>query len=148
MAEKWYLFQMWNFVSFYIKHTSYMRYLLTILIFSLLSCDKDSVSENTNGPLPTVTKLEVSAETINGVARPKFTITLDVPDAAAVSRLEIYQNARFPVAKSGNITAPNSGQYTVIDSSSVYPPSAAVKYFAFFTMKNYSYVSYYPFDVK
>jgi hypothetical protein len=90
----------------------------------------------------------VSAETINGVARPKFTITLDVPDAAAVSKLEIYQNARFPVAKSGNISTPASGQYTVIDSNSVYPPSAAVKYFAFFTMKNYSYVSYYPFDVK
>lgn len=125
-----------------------MRYLLTIMIFSLLSCDKDSVTNDANGLLPTVTKLEVSAETINGVARPKFTITLDVPDASSVSKLEIYQNAKFPVAKSGNIAAPNSGQYVVIDSSAVYPPSTAVKYFAFFTMKNYSYVSYYPFDVK
>jgi hypothetical protein len=118
------------------------------MIISLLSCKKDSVNDTASGPLPTVTKVEVSSETINGVARPRFTITLDVPDVSTVNQLEVYQNAKFPVLKSGRIAAPNTGQYIVIDSSAAYPPPSTVKYFAFFTMKNYSYVSYYPFDVK
>lgn len=142
------MFRLWDFRILPIKLISYMKYLLTIMIISLLSCGKDSVKDDANMPVPTVTKLEVSAETINGVARPKFTITLNVPDPGATTQLEVYQNAKFPAAKSGRIVSPTSGQYIVIDSSATYPPSATVKYFAFFTMKNYSYVSYYPFDVK
>jgi len=118
------------------------------MIVSVLSCKKDSVSDTANEPLPTVTKLDISSETINGTARPKFTITLDVPDPAKVSQLEVFQNANFPISKAGVIVTPKSGQYVVIDSAAKYPPTAAVKYFAFFTMKNYSYVSYYSFDVK
>jgi hypothetical protein len=125
-----------------------MKYLLTIMIISLLSCGKDSVNDTVSDTPPTVTKLEVSSETINGIARPKFTITLDVPDASTVTQLDVFQNAKFPAARSGRIVSPASGQYIVIDSSATYPPSATVKYFAFFTMKNFSYVSYYPFDVK
>lgn len=125
-----------------------MRYLLTIMIISLLSCKKDSVNNNTNTQLPTVTNLVVSSETINGTARPKFTITLNVPDPATVAKLELYQNVQFPLKKSGLIATPTTGQYTVIDSGALYPTSGTVKCFAFFTMKDYSAVSYYPFDVK
>jgi hypothetical protein len=125
-----------------------MKYLLTIMIISCLSCKKDSVNDTTSANLPTVTKVDVTSETINGVARPKFTITLNVPDASTVSQLEVYQNVKFPISKSGRITAPNSGQYVIIDSNATYPPSITVKYFAYFTMKDYSYVSYSPFDVK
>lgn len=126
-----------------------MRYLLTIMIVSLLSCDKDSVNDTTNDNPPTVTKVEVSSEIISGVARPKFTITLNVPEPGITSQLEVYRNAGFPTSKAaGKVVGPNSGQYVVIDSSATYPPVASVKYFAFFTMKNYSYLSYYPFEVK
>lgn len=125
-----------------------MKYLLTLMIVSFLSCKKDSVSNTANEPLPTVTKLELSSEVINGTARPKFTITLNVPDPAKVTQLEVFQNANFPISKAGIIVTPKSGQYIVIDSTAKYPPTTTVKYFAFFTMKGYSYVSYYPFDVK
>lgn len=118
------------------------------MIISALSCKKDSVNNTTSDNLPTVTKVDVSSETINGVARPKFTITLNVPDSSTVNQLEVYQNANFPILKSGRIVTPNTGQYIVIDSNAAYPPSSTIKYFAFFTMKNFSYVSYYPFDVK
>lgn len=124
-----------------------MKYLLTLMIICALSCKKDSVNNTVTLTPPTVTKLEVSSEMINGTARPKFTITLNVPDASNVNQLEIFQNAKFPVQRSGRILSPTSTQYVVIDSSATYPPTATVKYFAFFTMKDYSYVSYYPFNV-
>lgn len=125
-----------------------MKYLFTILITTALSCNKDDVQDTQNIALPTVTNLSTSSEIINGVARPKFTITLNVPDASIVSYLEVYQNAKFPLAKSGKVINPTSTQYVVIDSSATYPPASPVKYFAFFTMKNYSYVSYFPFELK
>jgi hypothetical protein len=125
-----------------------MRYLLTIMIISLLSCKKDSVNDTPLATPPTVTKVEVSSEAINGVSRPKFTITLDVPDPANVVQLDVFQSANFPASKSGRIVTPKTGQYIVIDSNATYPPSTTVKYFAFFTMKDYSYVSYYSFEVK
>ncbi len=124
-----------------------MKYLLTILIISALSCKKDNVSNSAISTLPTVTKIETSSEVVNGVAHPKFTITLNVPDTNAVTQLEVYQNARFPILQSGKIVSPKSSQYTIIDMGATYPPSAPVKYFAFFTMKDFSYVSYYTFDV-
>lgn len=125
-----------------------MRYLLTIMIFSLLSCDKDDDNNTQKVELPTVTNITTSSEVINGTARPKFTITLNVPDAGAVSQLEIYANAKFPSLRSGRVSNPTSAQYVVIDSSATYPPASPVKYFAFFTMKNYSFEGYYPFEVK
>lgn len=125
-----------------------MKYLLTLLIISLLSCNKDSEQTTNYGPLPTVTNIQISSEVIGGIARPKFTITLDVPDASNVLMLDLYQNAKFPILKSGKVANPTSTQYVVIDSSATYPPSTPVKYFAFFTMKNYSYVSYYPFNLQ
>jgi hypothetical protein len=125
-----------------------MKYLLTIMMFSLLACDKDDTKDTQNIALPTVTNISTSSEIISGVARPKFTITLSVPDASIVSQLEVYQNAKFPLEKSGKVLSPTSTQYVVIDSSATYPPVAPVKYFAFFTMKDYSYVSYYPFELK
>jgi hypothetical protein len=118
------------------------------MIISILACNKDDDQGAQNIQLPTVTSISTSSEVISGVARPKFTITLNVPDASIVSQLEVYQNAKFPVAKSGKVIDPTSTQYVVIDSTATYPPVAPVKYFAFFTMKNYSYVSYYPFDLK
>lgn len=125
-----------------------MKYLLTILLFSLLACDKNDVKDTQNIDLPTVTNIVTTSEVVNGVVRPKFTITLNVPDAGAVSHLEIYANSRFPLSKSGKVISPTSTQYVVIDSIATYPPTAPVKYFAFFTMKNYSYVSYYPFSLQ
>lgn len=125
-----------------------MKHLFIILIITALSCNKDDVQDTQTGPLPTVTNIQTSSELIGGIARPKFTITLDVPDASNVAMLELYQNARFPLLKSGKVVNPTSSQYVVIDSNATYPPSVPVKYFAFFTMKNYSYVSYYPFTLQ
>lgn len=125
-----------------------MKYLLTILFFSLLSCDKDNDNEAPQPELPTVTNIAISSEVINGTARPKFSITLDVPEPGAVSQLEVYANSNFPTSRSGKVSNPTSAQYVVIDSAATYPPAAPVKYFAFFTMKDYSYVSYYAFEVK
>lgn len=125
-----------------------MKYLLTILIFSLVACDKDDVQDTQSIALPTVTNITTSSEVVGGVARPKFTISLNVPDASAVSQLEVYTNSNFPTSRSGRVINPTSTQYVVIDSAATYPPSAPVKYFAFFTMKNNSYVSYYTFEVK
>jgi len=125
-----------------------MRYLLTVMIISFLSCKKDSVNNTPTSASPTITKVEVSSEVVGGTARPKFTITLNVPDTTAVLQLELYQNAKFPVYQSGKVVGPKTAEYAIIDMSATYPPAAPVKYFAFFTMKNYSYVSYYPFEVK
>jgi hypothetical protein len=127
-----------------------MKYLLPLLFIStLLSCDKDDDEKPNPYPNPpTVTKVETSSELINGVARPKFTITLNVPNPDVTTQLEVYQNANFPSSKAGRILSPKSGEYVVIDSSAKYPPATTVKYFAFFTMKDYSFLSYYTFDVK
>lgn len=118
------------------------------MLFAVVSCDKDDVQDTQSVALPTVTSIVTSSEIINGKARPKFTITLDVPDANNVWQLEVFTNTTFPTSRSGRVLNPTSTQYVVIDSSATYPPTAPVKYFAFFTMKNYSYVSYYPFEVK
>lgn len=125
-----------------------MKYLLTIMIFSLLSCGKDNDTGKPQNDPPTVVNVVASSEMVNGTARPKFTITLNVPDSVAVASMSLFQNARFPVSQSGIINNPKSGIYTIIDNTQTYPPSAQVKYFAYFTMKNYSYVSYYPFELK
>lgn len=114
----------------------------------MLSCKKDSVNDTPNSAPPAVTKVETSSEVVNGVAHPKFTITLNVPDTATVLQMELFQNAKFPVYQSGKVVSPKSTQYTIIDMSATYPPTSPVKYFAFFTMKNYSYVGYYPFEVQ
>lgn len=124
-----------------------MKYLLTLMIICALSCKKDSVNDTVTATPPTVTKVETSSEVISGVAHPKFTITLNVPDTAAVLQLELFQNAKFPIYQSGKVVSPKSMQYTIIDMGATYPPVAPVKYFAFFTMKDYSYVSYYTFNV-
>lgn len=118
------------------------------MIFSLLACDKDNNNNTPIVELPTVTNVTTSSEVINGTARPKFTNTLNVPDASIVTNLEVYANSKFPFSKSGQVISPSSSQYVVIDSSATYPPAAPVKYFAFFKMKNNSYVSYYPFELK
>lgn len=125
-----------------------MKYLLTVLIISALSCKKDDVQSTQIIALPSVTNITTSSEVINGVARPKFIITLNVPDPGIVYQMDIYQNAKFPISKSGRVPNPTSTQYVVIDSNATYPPSAPVKYFAYFTMKNYSYEGYYSFEVK
>lgn len=125
-----------------------MKYLLTALIVLVLSCNKDDDNETQPAALPTVTSITTSSEVINGVSRPKFTITLNVPDVESVTQLELYQNSNFPNSKAGKVVNPTSSTYSIIDSSAKYPPTSPVKYFAFFTMKNYSYVSYYSFEVK
>lgn len=118
------------------------------MIISALSCKKDNVQGTKYDPPPTVTKIETSSEVVNGTAHPKFTITLNVPDTSKVAQLEVYQNAKFPVTKSGLVLKPKSGQYVIIDSNATYPPASIIKCFAFFTMKDFSYVSYYPFELK
>jgi hypothetical protein len=125
-----------------------MKYLLTILLFSLLACDKDDDNNKPPVEFPTVTNISISSEVVNGTARPKFSITLNVPDASAVSQLEVFANSNFPTSRSGRVINPTSTQYVVIDSAATYPPPSPVKYFAFFTMKDNSYVSYYSFEVK
>lgn len=125
-----------------------MRYLLLLLILSILSCDKDNDTVKPQVDPPTVVNVVASSEMVNGTNRPKFTITLNVPDSMAVATLNLYQNARFPISQSGVINNPKSGVYTVIDNTQTYPPATAVKYFAYFTMKDFSFLSYYPFEVK
>jgi hypothetical protein len=117
-------------------------------MFAFVSCDKDKNDTKPAPEPPTITKIDVSSETVAGVARPKFTITLNVPDESSVLLLQIFQNAQFPNTESGKIANPKSGVYTVIDMTATYPPTAPVKYFAFFTMKGYSYKGHYDFDVK
>src|ERR1044072_5579378 len=109
------LFHLESFCIFRIKLISYMRYLLTILMFAFVSCDKDKNDTKPAPEPPTITKIDVSSETVAGVARPKFTITLNVPDESSVLLLQIFQNAQFPTTESGKVVNPKSGVYTVID---------------------------------
>ncbi len=125
-----------------------MRYLLTIMIISaLLSCKKDK-DEKPVMPAPAVSNVEISSELVNGTARPKFTITLTVPDTSKVASLYLYQNANFPAAYAGLVKSPKAGQYIIIDNGASYPPTSPIKYFAFFAMKDFNNVGYYPFEVK
>lgn len=125
-----------------------MKYLLTILIFSALSCKKDNDPVKPKADPPIVTNVLVSSETIGSSTHPKFTITLNVPDTAAVVSLYHYQNANFPGVPTAVIGNLKSGVYTIIDKTVIYPPVTPIKYSAFFAMKDGSFVSGFNSEVK
>lgn len=125
-----------------------MKYLSLLLIISFLSCDKDNDPVKPVIDPPTVTNVLVSSETISGVAYTKFTITLNVPDTAAVASLHHYQNVNFPSTPTGIINNPKSGAYEIVDKTVKYPPTTPLKYFAFFAMKDGSFVNGFNIEVK
>lgn len=123
-----------------------MKYLLTIMIISLLSCKKDSEQVIKYDPPPTVTNIAVSSEVVNGVSRPKFTITLSVPDTASVVNFYIYTKNTYSIPCA--VLKPKSGTYTVIDLYNSYPPVGLKKtYVSSFLMSDNSSLYNSTFDV-
>lgn len=102
-----------------------MKYLLTILIVSTLSCKKNNDSKPKYDPAPSVTNIAISSELVNGVAHPKFTITLNVPDTAAVINFLVYTKLTFSIPCT--ILKPKTGTYTIIDSYNSFPPAGDKK---------------------
>jgi hypothetical protein len=140
------LFRLGENAIFQVKHNCYMRYLLTIMIISALSCKKDSEQPKPKADPPTVIKVETSSQLVDTVARPKFTITLNIPDSDAVNELMIYVYSTFPYSKPVEIFKPKTGVYTVIDMNNTYPPKNK-KYFSIFAMKDFSSITNPTFDV-
>jgi hypothetical protein len=123
-----------------------MKYLLTIMIISALSCKKDDVNNTVSSTPPSVTKIETSSEVASGAARPKFTITLSVPDTAAVKELMIYVYSSFPNSTPVRLAGPKTGTYDLIDVNNTYPPPSK-KYFSIYAMKDGSFINNGTFDV-
>jgi hypothetical protein len=123
-----------------------MKYLLTIMIISLLSCKKESEPVSKYNPPPTVTNIAISSELINGVAHPKFTITLNVPDTAAVVSFWLTTKDAYSIPYM--IPKPKTGTYALIDSYNSYPPVADKKtYASFYLMEDNSAIYNSNFDV-
>lgn len=137
------------FVLLVPKLLNYMKYLLLLLSISILSCNKDNDQPPPKTDPPTVTNVTISSEIVLGTARPKFTITLKVPDTAALGFFYLWRKDYFPSYRStGTITKPKSGDYSFVDSSATYPPSNPIQYFTYFDLKSWQPVSYQPFELK
>jgi hypothetical protein len=147
------------FCTFHIQLISYMKYLLTILILSLVACDKDEAPQKPVSDPPSIVKVQTLSPVMDIVPsaqpgkndtfyRPQLEVTLNVPDSSTVSRLSIYVKASFPYYKPVEIVNPKTGVYTVVDMSNVYPASGAKRiYFSVFTMKDFSYITNSDFSI-
>lgn len=96
-----------------------MKYLLTILIISALSCKKDNDSKPKYYPPPTVTNVIATTEVVGGITRPKFTITLNVPDNAVTKQYLLFVKPAFSIPML--LLNPKSGTYTFTDPYNTYP---------------------------
>lgn len=130
-----------------------MRYtILLAMIAFLLSCKKDDNQSNPYPNPPTVTKIEMSVETIGAVGHPKFTVTLNVPDTNAVKQFLIVPKAGAGTPPSVGIGIvvlnPKSGTYALTDLYNVYPLDPNKRtYSTGFLMSNNTTLYNPPFDI-
>jgi hypothetical protein len=114
-----------------------MKYLFTLLIVSFLSCNKSNDSKPKYDPPPTVTNVQASTDVAGGITRPKFTITLNVPDTAATRQFTLFVQPAFSIPLI--ILNPKSGTYTLVDTGNPYPlQSGKNTYSSFFLMADNS----------
>lgn len=110
-----YLFRLGEFCTFRIKHIRYMKYLLTILIVSALSCKKSSDDNARQEPPANPTATGCSCQTIwygPSISNIFWSVTLNVPDTNAVSSLTLrYYSTMAPVFV---IEKPKSKTYSQI----------------------------------
>lgn len=114
--------------------------LLTLLIICSLSCNKDDGAAPKYDPPPTVTDIQASTETVNGVTYPKFIITLNVPDTAATEVFTLHHaGTTIPCA----IANPKTGTYSIVDIYNPYPVATPRKtYHHSFIMEDKSSISH------
>ena len=135
-----------------------MKYLLTILMLSVLACKKDDAPQKPVSDPPSITKVQVLSPkmivTTNSQGkkdttyRPQMEFTLDVPDENAVTKLSIFVKASFPYYTPVEILNPKSGVYTIVDMNNVYPATGNNRvYFSVFMMKNFSYITNADFSI-
>jgi hypothetical protein len=133
-----------------------MKYLLTVMTICMISCKKDDAPVKPKPEPPSIIKVSTATPFLQVVAspqkndtfyRPRFEVTLNVPDSSAVTKLSIYVKSLFPYYTPVEILNPKSGVYTVVDMNNIYPAIDSKKtYFSVFTMKDFSYITNASFD--
>lgn len=113
-----------------------MKYLTLLTLTSIfLSCSKKDDAKPKHDPPPSVVNITATTDVLNGITRPKFTITLNVPDTSATQLFMLSVTKKFspPVT----IIKPKSGTYTIVDTYNVYPLQPDYKdYTPFFLMSD------------
>lgn len=133
-----------------------MKPLLTILLVSLLACNKNYTVEHKTITKPSITGVEVSGQmvitqtgsTFDTIIRPKITFTISLPDAASVNRFYVYKLGDFPFSLAGNLTSFSSGKVSIVDMNQKYPPTTTMKYTSFFGLADGNVMMNDTFDVK
>lgn len=123
-----------------------MKKILPLLLtITILSCNKNTDTKPKYDPAPSVSNIQSTTETTNGVTRPKFTITLAVPDTAATKVFILfYKGSSIPCA----IPNPKTGTYTIIDTYNTYPLSGDKKnYTSAFVMADNSTIGNSSFTI-
>lgn len=132
-----------------------MKYLLTIMIVSLLSCNKKNYDIPRKTIIkPSITGIEVSSQMIvtqtgtkyDTVNRPKITFTLNIPDTSSVHGLYVYKIDNY--ASASYLTNLKSGKISVVDMNQVYPPISTMKYTSIFGLADGNALMNDTFDVK
>lgn len=122
------------------------RILPIALIITFLSCKKDNNSAPKYDPPPTISNIQVSSETVNGITHPKITFTLTIPDTAVVKIFSLFVKSTFSVPS--GILKPKSGTYTITDIYNNYPAPTNMKtYTSMFVMADNSAIYNSSFDV-
>ena len=124
-----------------------MKYIISIALISIMfSCKKDNGTSAKYDPPPSVTNIQVSSQSTNGVAHPKFTITLNIPDTSAVKSFSVYpKNGWIPSV----IQNPKSGTYVLVDIYNSYPAASNLNtYVSSFLMADNSSIYNSTFDVQ
>lgn len=126
------------------------------MIICMLSCNKDDAPAKPVSDPPSIVSITTSTpymqivtspQRVDTFYRPKFLVTLNVPDSNAVTKLSLFVKASFPYYPPAEISNPKSGTYTIIDMNNTYPASGNRKtYFSVFTMKDFSYITNASFD--
>lgn len=103
------------------------------MVVCALACNKSNDSNPKYDPAPTITSYSVGTDVANGITRPKFTVTLTIPDTLAVKEFVLGVGPTFSIPLV--ILSPKSGTYTLIDPNNVYPLQPGRKtYTPFFVM--------------